>query len=142
MMNKVKTRTSKSKKWMMICALIPAILLLSGCFCVEIKQNIKNPIGYFREAYRQIERLYRIFPDRKGPVSDIHLLVYEKSDLQLIKIAAPMWLIDTCMDHCDTYDIDTDCDFNLSEIRNLKDIGPGMLLEVDSDDSKVLIWID
>ncbi|MFW6129204.1 MAG: hypothetical protein ACOC6P_03035 [Candidatus Aminicenantaceae bacterium] len=142
MTNKVETRTSKSKKWMMLCAVLPALLLLSGCFCVEIKQNIKNPDKHFREAYRQIKSLHRMFPDRKGPVSHIHVLVYEESELQLIRVEAPMWLIDMCMDHCDTYDIDTECDFDFSEIKNFRDIGPGMLLEVDGENSKILIWMD
>jgi len=57
-------------------------------------------------------------------------------------VIAPMWIIDAGMDFADTYDVDTDCDFEFHEIKKLRDIGPGMLVEVDGEDSKVLIWLE
>lgn len=130
------------KKWIAISGMLPLILLLSGCFCVEVKNNVRNPDKYFNEAHRQINRLHRQYPNRRGPVSTINVLVYEKSERQLIRVEAPLWLIDAGMDYCDTYDIDTDCDFKFEDIDNLRDIGPGMLMEADSEDSMILIWIE
>ncbi|MBD3412940.1 MAG: hypothetical protein GF421_00720 [Candidatus Aminicenantes bacterium] len=130
------------RKWAMLCGILPLIILMSGCFCVEVKQNVNNPGKYFRQAVRKINDLHRIYPDRRGPVSTIHVLVYDRSELELVRVIAPMWLIDAGMDYCDTYDIETDIDFDFNEIRSFKDIGPGMLVEVDGEDSRILVWLE
>lgn len=138
----MEMKMKTTKKWIAICGILPLILLLSGCFCVEVKNNVRNPDKYFNEAHRQINRLHRQYPDRRGPVSTINVLVYEKSERQLIRVEAPLWIIDAGMDYCDTYDIDTDCDFKFEDVGNLRDIGPGMLMEADGEDSMILIWIE
>jgi hypothetical protein len=142
MRNKAGTPDLSKKRWIALCGILPLILLMSGCFCVEIKKDVRNPNKYFRDAYQKIESLGKMFPERKGSVSAVHVLVYERSERQLIRVIAPMWIIDAGMNYADTYDVDTDCDFEIHEIKKLKDIGPGMLMEVDSEDSKVLIWLE
>lgn len=136
------TSNSLKRKWTALCAVLPLILLMSGCFCVEVKNDVRNPDKYFREAYRKIESLEKMYPERRGPVSTVHVLVYERSERQLIRVIAPMWIIDVGMNYADTYDVDTDCDFEFHEIKKLRDIGPGMLVEADGEDSKVLIWLE
>lgn len=131
-----------NKKWVALCGILPVILFMSGCFCVEVKQDVRNPNKYFREAFRKIDNLHRMYPERRGPVSTINVLVYERSEQQLIRVAAPMWIIDEGMQYRDTYDIDTDCDFEFHEIKKLSEIGPGMLMDADSDESRILIWME
>jgi len=130
------------KKWTALCGIIPLILLMSGCFCVEVKNDVKNPNKYFREAYHKMESLHKMYPERMGPVSTVHVLVYEKSEKQLIRVIAPMWIIDEGMDFADTYDVETDCDFEFHKIKKIRDLGPGMLMEADGEDSKVLVWLE
>ena len=142
MKNKAGTSNSLKRKWLALCGILPLFLLMSGCFCVEVKNDVKNPDKYFREAYRKIESLEKRYPERRGPVSAVHVLVYERSERQLIRVTAPMWIIDAGMDYVDTYDVDTDCDFEFHEIKELRDIGPGLLMEADGDDSRVLIWLE
>ncbi|MFW6140684.1 MAG: hypothetical protein ACOC5S_04955 [Acidobacteriota bacterium] len=136
------TQNQKNRKWIVLCGILPFILLMSGCFCVEVKKDVKNPNKYFREAQQKINRLHQIDPDRRGPVSNVHILVFEKSERQLIRVIAPMWIIDSGMNYANTYDIDTNCDFKFQEIKKLRDLGPGLLMEVDAEDSRVLIWIE
>ncbi len=136
------TQIPRKKKRIALCAILPFILLMSGCFLVEVKQNVKNPDKYFRKAFQKIDRLHSMYPERRGPVSDICILVFEKSEQQLVRVTASMWLVDAGMNYCDTYDIDTDCDFDIHSIEKLRDLGPGLLVEADTEDSKVLIWIE
>ncbi|HZX10466.1 MAG TPA: hypothetical protein VFG01_05905 [Acidobacteriota bacterium] len=142
MKNKAGTSNSSKRKWTALCGILPLILLMSGCFCVEVKNDVRNPDKYFRNAYQKIESVEKRYPERRGPVSTVYILVYERSERQLIRVIAPMWIIDAGMDFADTYDVDTDCDFEFHEIKKLRDIGPGMLVEVDGEDSKVLIWLE
>jgi len=135
-------KLGKTRKWMRLCMILPFILLMSGCLYVEVKDDVKNPDKYFREANRKIRKLERQFPDRRGPVSTINVLVYESSERKIIRVEAPIFLIDACMDTSDIYDIDIDCDFDFQKIRNLKDLGPGMIMEADTEESRVLIWIE
>ena len=142
MKNKAGTSNSSKRKWTALCGILPLILLMTGCFCVEVKNDVRNPDKYFRKAYQEIESVEKMYPERRGPVSTVYILVYERSERQLIRVIAPMWIIDAGMDFADTYDVDTDCDFEFHEIKKLRDIGPGMLVEVDGEDSKVLIWLE
>jgi len=142
MKNNAGTPNPTNKKWIVLCGILPIVLLMSGCFCVEVKQNVKNPNKYFRDAFRQIENLTKSYPERRGPVDNIHILIYEKSERELVRVIAPMWIIDAGMNYADTYDVDTDCDFEFQEIAKLREIGPGMLMEADGDGSRVLIWLE
>jgi hypothetical protein len=135
-------KLGKTRKWMVLCLILPFILLMSGCLYVEVKDNVKNPDKYFREANRKIRKLERQFPDRRGPVSTISVLVYESSEQKIIRVEAPLCLIDACMDTSDIHDIDIGCDFNFQKIRDLKDLGPGMIMEADTEESRILIWIE
>ena len=67
---------------------------LISCIALEIKENVRNPKRYFREAYRQIERIHKRHPHREGRPHSIHVLIYDGSHQKLIRAAAPAWIVD------------------------------------------------
>jgi len=129
--------------------ILPAAVLavsLSGCMAVKIKHNVRNPGKYFSRAYTQIERIHRVDPLRRGKGDKVHVLVYDISDLELIQVSAPFWLVNTCMDIEGDIDHDSDLEeryeFDRSVIRDLKNVGPGLIAEIEDENTKVLVWIE
>jgi hypothetical protein len=138
-------KKNKILSQVVLAALVP--LLLSACFNVKIISNVKNPDRYFDRAYDEIERLHRNYPDRDGDVHKINVLLYENSDRKLIKVSAPFWVLDTCMDigkeaADDDFDFRENYEFDWEGLKDLSKIGPGLLVEIDDEDTKILVWID
>ncbi len=137
------------KKATRIALLILIPLLLSGCFTVRVIRNVKNPDRYFNSAYKQIDYIHQKHPNREGRTSSIQVLVYEASDHQLVKVSAPFWLVNTCMDigikaadEEEGFEFDERYDFDWRDIKDLEKLGPGLLVEIEDEESKVLIWLD
>ncbi len=124
-----------------------AVLFLNSCFAVQILEDVKNPDKYFKKAYADINKIHRIGPKREGECHQIHILVYDYKEMRLIRVKAPFWLIDKCPDFDDQpFDseagVSRQFEFDWKGIKDLKKIGPGLLLEADGQGDRVLIWID
>jgi hypothetical protein len=139
----------KMKKTIQFVLLIIIPLLLSGCFTVRIIRNVKNPDRYFSSAHKRIEHIHQKRPNREGRANSIKALVYEASERQLVKVSAPFWLVNTCMDigikaadEEDGFEFDERYDFDWRDIKDLEKLGPGLLVEIEDEESKVLIWLD
>ena len=139
----------KIKKTIQFALLIIIPLLLSGCFAVRVIRNVKNPDRYFSSAHKRIEHIHQKRPNREGRANSIKVLVYEASESQLVKVSAPFWLVNTCMDigvkaadEEDGFEFDERYDFDWRDIKDLEKLGPGLLVEIEDEESKVLIWLD
>ena len=107
----------------------------------------KSNILENRKKSRKIERIHERHPNREGRSRRIHLLIYKETDRELAKISAPFWLINGCMDigikdSDESFDIDERYDIDWRDIKELEQIGPGLLVEIDDEQNKVLIWLD
>lgn len=138
---------SKRSVQIMLVVLLP--MLLAGCFAVRIKHNVKNPEGYFKRAYARIDQIHRRYPDRKGRVHEINLLIYEASGRELIEINAPLWLVNKAKNIAiragedeDEFDYEDRYDFDWRTMTDLRDVGPGLLVEIEDEHNKILIWIE
>jgi len=123
--------------------------IFSACFYVRVVEDVKNPESYFTKAYKRIERIHERYPNRNGHSSEINVLVYEKSNGKLIKVTAPIWFVNTCMDigvqageKEGEFDFEKKYDFDWRGLKDFKKIGPGLLVEVVDEDNKILIWIE
>lgn len=132
---------------MVAIALLP--LFLTACLGLHIMENVKNPKRYFKKAYRQIERIHNLYPERKSKPHSIYILIYEKLENKLIKVSAPFWMVNGCWDlgiwaaeRDDYFDFGERYDIDWREIGDLNKIGPGLLVEVDDEQSKILIWLE
>jgi hypothetical protein len=124
------------------------VSLLSGCFTVRIVRNVENPDRYFDKAYAEIERIHERYPNREGRSRRIHVLIYKEQYRELVKIRAPFWFVNSYLDigisdtDVETLDLDERYDIDWRDIRDLEKMGPGLLVEIDDEQNKVLIWLD
>jgi len=123
-------------------------LFLTACFNVRIIEKVENPDRYFEKAYQQIEEIHRRYPDRERRPDTIHILIYEGKENKIIKVSTPIWLVDSCLDmgiwaaeRESEIDFEDRYDFDLSEIKDLSRIGSGLLVEVEDEKNKILIWL-
>ena len=137
-----------SKRKTHIVAIVFLVFLLSACFNVRVIENVRNPDRYFKMAYRQIEDIHQSYPDRERRPDTIYILIYEGKENKIIKISTPIWLVNGCMDlgmlaaeRESEIDFEDRYDFDLSEIKDLSRIGSGLLVEVEDEKNKILIWL-
>ncbi len=137
------------KRMSQVCLLILLALWLTACFGVKIVENVKNPDRYFRRAYHQIDRIHELYPDRQGRPRTIHVLVYDSSERKIIRVSSPVWVVNACMDmgawtveKGEEFDFEEQYDFEWQELRDLDQIGPGLLMELDDEENKILVWLE
>lgn len=137
-----------SKRKTQIAAIVFLVFFLSACLNVRVIENVKNPERYFEKAYRQIEEIHLRYPDRERRPDTVHILIYEGKENKIIKISTPLWLVNGCMDlgmlaaeKESEIDFEDRYDFDLSEIKDLSRIGSGLLVEVEDEKNKILIWL-
>jgi hypothetical protein len=125
-----------------------ALLLLNGCFDVEIKSDIDYPEGLFKKTMKKIEAIHAKDPDRKGKVSNIHFLVYSGEDRELIKFSVSMAMAKMCSkEKLDTKKLSgkkIHLDLENINVNSLDNVGPGLLIQVEESENNthVIIWVD
>ena len=142
---------ASQKRIFQIVGLVLLAFLVTGCFSVSIVENVKNPDRHFRNAYERIEKISRKYPDRRAFPHEIHVLVYEESDRQLVKVCTPLWFVDTCVEagvsiaeREQDFEFAEKYDFDWHQLKNWKEMGPGLLVEVEDleEGTKVLVWLE
>jgi len=130
-------------------AVIACIGLTTACFAVRVSRNVGDPVFYFDRAHRKIARIHRTDPGRRDRGHEVHIMIYDQSDLELIRVSAPFWLVDKCMElgrESDEWDdereIEDRYDFDWRGLEGLHELGPGLLVEIEDDEAHILIWIE
>ncbi|UCC39148.1 MAG: hypothetical protein JSV96_15290 [Candidatus Aminicenantes bacterium] len=136
------------KRKTQIVAIVFLVLFLSACFNVRIIENVKSPDRYFKKAYGQIEEIHRRYPDRERRPDTIQILIYEEKENKIVKVSTPIWLANGCLDlgmwaaeKEGEINFEGRYDFDWSDIRDLSRIGSGLLVEIEDEKNKVLIWL-
>jgi hypothetical protein len=137
---------TKSKTKIQIVGIVLLPLLLSGCFLVKIKRDVDDPSPYFRKAHSQLERIHQKDPYREGSPRRMHILVYNDSSQELIRITTAIWFMNWCLDlgakHAEwNGEFDEGFEFDWRAIKDFRQLGPGLLVEVEAEQEKVLIWL-
>jgi hypothetical protein len=137
----------KNKSFVQIGMLVLLTAFLSSaCFKISIINDVRNPEKHFRRARRELDRLERSRTDRHRHPRRIHILLFEKSDHRLVRASSPLWFVDACLDISGWEDenerFESRYDLSWRELRHCKDIGPGLLIEVDDEDTKLIVWLE
>ncbi len=141
----------KSTTTALFVTLLALLLLGSACLGVHIRQGVRDADSYFDRARREIDRIQAEDPDRHGPVHRLCVLVHDRHSHELVQVSTPLWLANACLDlglsaaEHDRNNGLAECQERYGlDLRSLKDwdrFGPGLLVEVNDEDSRVLVWL-
>ncbi len=128
--------------------LILIALTFTACPQLDISHVEGFPNEAFQAANEQIASITHANPRRKGEASEIHLLVYDGEDRDLVRIAMPLTMVEWGMDIARVNVNSDDLEGSLNPLehmspQDLRKLGPGLLVRVDgeNEDSHVLIWL-
>jgi hypothetical protein len=146
-----------TKKTLLVLLTLAAMLMLGGCFNLDIREDVDYPAGLFKETMAKINRIHAKDPARKGTVSKLSFLVYNGDDRQLITFSIPKVLLQTITHWAKDDDMKKNMekngrikkygnmakDFDLEKL-DLDRLGPGLLIEIEVAEDKVhaLIWLE
>ncbi|MCP2520342.1 hypothetical protein NLC82_04155 [Candidatus Aminicenantes bacterium AC-335-A11] len=138
-------------KKIFILIVILSLFILNGCFVLQIQENVKYPSRVIEKAKNEIQKIHEKYPERKHIAHKLNLLVYDGESRDLIRISAPMWLVELILKmglkHA-KYEIENSTssyfDIDWSKFTNLSELGPGLLLEVEDleENTSILIWLE
>lgn len=134
-----------------ISVLLLLIVFLGGCMSIRVREDIDYPANVFDKTMKKIETIQIKDPHRKGKVHRFNLLVYDGGDRELVKLSVRKWLAQLILNEALQDELNDMSsrpkhygNIILKDIKNLKRLGPGLLLEVEDREEKthVLIWLD
>ena len=120
-------------------------VLLSSCMSLHLRKNINYPEQTFERTAKKIEAIHAKDPQRKGKIHKLNLLVYDGEDRELVKLSIRKWLAKLILKKAIREDMENKvANTILKDIKNLKQIGPGLLIEIKEEKENVhlLMWID
>ena len=122
-------------------------VFLIGCLSLRVRDNIDYPEYTFDKIARKIEAIHAKDPQRKGKIHKLNLMIYDGEDRDYVKMSIRKWLANLIFKKAIPIHDSDDDDFAnniLKDIRNLKQIGPGLLVEVKNkkENTHILMWID
>ncbi|MGQ9673677.1 MAG: hypothetical protein ACUVV5_11205 [Candidatus Aminicenantales bacterium] len=122
---------------------------LTGCLGVQVIENVKERDPHFQKAQARIEQIHRKWPGRQGQPNRPRLLVHDRFSRELIKLSIPGWMGETCL-RTGREEVAAEAEFHLEQryelnrrsTPDLGKVGLGLLLEIDSEEDRVLIWLE
>jgi hypothetical protein len=120
-------------------------LVSAGCL-VNI-ETVADP----RAAFAQAREEAMAVQGRPGPAHHLNVLVWDRSDRQLVRVSLPMWIARKI--EGSAHDVEHDLDDEEAEelhrtlrrhvrLEDLEKAGLGLLVEVEEDDGEqVLVWL-
>lgn len=133
--------------------LVLAAILSSGCLVkVETIERAADAAAAFREARAQIARIQDI-PGKQA--REIHVLVYDPGDREMVRVTLPLWLARKFEGRVDWDDEEDDGEEDDGaeraarrvrrhvDFKELEKAGRGVVVEVEEDGGEqVLVWLE
>ncbi|MFQ6082369.1 MAG: hypothetical protein ACE5WD_03305 [Candidatus Aminicenantia bacterium] len=138
----------RRKRFILIPIVLIFIFSLSGCFTIQIKKDVAYPAQAFERAWKEIEKIHLRNPERKGKPHIMNILVYDGSSREMVKVSVSMWIVNLGLESGLKYaefDMKQHCsehfNFDWRALKDLRKIGPGLLVQVEDENDYVLIWL-
>ncbi len=121
---------------------------LSACVSVHVGRDTSRAGAYFDRATREIADLEHRDPGRTGRPHRLCVLVYDADEGTIVRVSMPLWLVEMGLEAGrDKEDGGHDADFRKRydlDWRAVKDLGRygrGLLVSVEEERSRVLVWL-
>ena len=126
------------------------LLFNSSCMNLRIDVDVDYPAELFAVTMKKIDRIHAANPLRKGPVSNLNVLVYAGDERKLVSFSLPKETVQKGLDGKFAEEVDMKevtkkvGQVNWKKLKDLDRLGPGLILEaeVEEDGVHVLIWLD
>ncbi|MBN2199349.1 MAG: hypothetical protein JW747_05810 [Candidatus Aminicenantes bacterium] len=139
---------SDSRSLVQAAGLVLLALAATACFRVHVIEDCRDGEARFLRASREIERLQETNPERRGRVREICVFVHDQNEGDLIQVRTSVALFKAALSLAadiaeDKDDFDFERKYGLAwrAVRDLKRFGPGLLIAVEDEDSRVLVWM-
>ena len=142
------------KKMLLIICLLASLLLMTNCTNVLVESDVDYPAALFKTTMQKIDAIHNADPLRKGPVTQLNLLVYDGGDRQLVRFSVKKEVVANLLSGDNTIKLEEldelkkKCgNMSLEKLKNLESFGPGLVMEVNVNEENdknthVLIWLD
>ena len=143
------------KKIVLLIFVLLVTFFLTGCFNLDIQQDVDYPAGRFQQTLKKIDRIHAQFPGRKGKVTNMNFLIYNGDERMLVSFSVPIETTKQILNAADLGEKGKlekytkaikDIDIDLEKLKDFERIGPGLLVEAqvmeNDDEVHVLIWLD
>jgi len=130
-------------------ALAACALTLSACVYVSIDRDVADPRSYFDRALREIRRIERSGRGRGHEARELCVLAYDGRDGELVRVEAPLALIHGVLS-LGLEDLEHDRTFRKWRDRHgldrrvrrrLAGCEPGLVVEINEDRERLLVWL-
>ncbi len=121
---------------------------LTACISVRTQDGVGNADRQFERAFAEIARIETA---RGGAARRPHrlcVLVHDADEGELVRVSVPMWLVDLGLslgEHADKHghgrSIEDRYELEWSAIRDLGRHGRGLLVSVEEEKARVLVWL-
>lgn len=124
------------------------VLSLTACISVRTERGVKNADRQFEKASAEIARIEGTRSDGARRPHRLCVLVHDAEQGELVRVSVPMWLVDAGLslgadasghEHGrssgDRYELEW------SAIKDLGRFGRGLLVSVEEERARVLVWL-
>ena len=124
------------------------VLAASSCIGISIIRDCPDPDSYFARAAREVERLEARRGFSHRTVHTLCVLAFDQDDGELVRVEVPMWLVKAFLnaglsaaEHDRNFDFEGRYGIDWRKFRDLSQFGPGLLVSVEDEESRVLVWL-
>lgn len=125
-----------------------AALSLTACVSVRVERGVDDAGLDFQKAYTEIARIDRRQDRGTERPHRLCVLVHDAAKGELVHVSVPMWLVDAGLDlgeHASRHEhggsVADRYDLEWRAVRDLGRYGPGLLVSVEEEKARVLIWL-
>lgn len=144
------------KKYVLLIFVLMMLLFVTGCF-LDIKEDVDYPAGLFKQTHEKIRTIHAKDPGRKGPVSNLNLLVYIGEERKSVHLSVPITSVkDAAKGISNLENLDEKGEIGKftkkiggikpDKLEILDRLGPGLVMQVEVEEGKdkvyALIWLD
>jgi len=122
--------------------------VFGACIGIRVEHGVRDADAYFEKAYREISRIEGADPVRSRRAHRLCLLIHDAEENQVVRLSVPIWIVDACLaagmqalDNGHDYDAREHFDLDWKAVKDLGQYGPGLLVAVEEERDRILIWL-
>jgi len=147
---KMRTKLTRAMKKVQAPGIMLLPLFFTACIGIHFDNNVHNVDAYFVRARAEIAKLEARDPDRSRRAHRLCLLIHDASEDRVVRLSVPLWLVNLGLDfaekaerrdHREGFDYQERYDLEWKAIKDLGQFGRGLLVSVEEENDRILVWM-